>query len=263
MPPSAASTFRCESCGYDLSVTDSAARCPECGVRVWCSLPRSRRGLFFQRRGSVANWAKTAWGFVRSPAGLFRDARPEEANLYIYFLLNCVGAGIIAVTPFYARLVADAYNRTNASVWLVLTGLLVAAVLLPILGAFITVVIASVFFLVLRLVVRMWASALGYPRESQAVDVVALTSTSALLLAACSVPITFAFTTVFRASPIGSYADLVFGGCVEFALLIWLRGVHIGLRELRYANPPPIARDDADTPPPPHVFTESISPSAR
>ena len=68
-PPSgpgfASRTLRCESCGYDLTMSPEDGRCPECGQPVAHSLPAHRAlPSFAQARGVLAPlWAycTTAW----------------------------------------------------------------------------------------------------------------------------------------------------------------------------------------------------------
>lgn len=261
MPPTAAPKFLCESCGHDLSATDPTAHCPECGMQVAGSHHWWRVGSPYQQNPSYLNAVITAAQFCARPRRLFRVIKLVEADAMNYFARMLLLTGVITSTPLFIVCAVFAIKGFAEDPFLeFLFGVIVFfTVLVGLFG--LGVIVACICEVMIRLtILKAWSLAIGARSDNGLLSIVSWTASSAFLIAALGVPIgaLAAYLMETRAPII--ITPLIF---TALAAALWLRGVHIGLLELRYANPPPIARDDAGTPPPPQVFTENISPPVR
>lgn len=259
----AAPKFLCESCGYDLTATDPAARCPECGRAVADSHHSRRIGSPYQRNPRFRSAAATFFLFISNPASLFRESSPREGPMFRYFSWISLFSTTTVLSPFVVVGNVSAIHElatlsdSNGTHPELLAGFTVF-VLSLVVGYGVGFVFWLALFMLSRFVIELWSATIRL--RSDAADVVAYTCRGAFLIAALGAPVSMllAFLALsFLPIPIVASISVALG------VLFWLRGVHIGLRELRYANPPPIARDDAETPPPQDVFTGNIIPPAR
>lgn len=117
-------------------------------------------------------------------------------------------------------------------------------------GFFATLVIYGFSFfaclilhLLATLVIRAWGTALRVRNDAETFLVIAHSTSGPLLIAALGVPVG-SLTAFLAGTPLPlPIITLIFAA---LALFFWLRIVHIGLRELRYANPPRAAHQTED-----------------
>lgn len=264
MPHTAAPKFLCESCGYDLSATDPAARCPECGRPVADSHHSRRIGSPYQRDPRFGTAAATFFRFISNPTALFRESSPREGPIFGYFAWISLCSTTAALSPLVVVGIIDAIdelsslNDPTGTHPELLVGFTVY-VLSLVVGYGVGLVFWLVLFMLSRFVIELWSAAMRLRSDADAADVVAYTCCSAFLIAALGAPASLLaalLTLSFLPIPIVVFISLAGG------VFFWLRGVHVGLRELRYANPPPIAPDHARSASPPTEFAETEPPSA-
>ena len=69
-------TFRCESCGYNLTGLDPEGVCPEC-ARPVAANTRARPGSPWQQAPSFEAWVRTIAAVLRHPASFWSDVELE------------------------------------------------------------------------------------------------------------------------------------------------------------------------------------------
>lgn len=91
--------FRCERCGYDLSVQSDGGVCTECGTPIDESRPERRPGVAWQRSTTPAGWATGFVQYLFSPFRAFREARVETRSMRRLALVNLGLMVPLAVAP--------------------------------------------------------------------------------------------------------------------------------------------------------------------
>ena len=98
--------FRCERCGYDLSVIAADGLCQECGTPVDDSRPERRPGVPWQHRATFVNWLRTTVTFTMHPFRTFREVRIESRSMRRLASLNLLTSFCLSALAFAGSLVA-------------------------------------------------------------------------------------------------------------------------------------------------------------
>lgn len=95
------SLILCENCGYDVGSiearlgADPSLNCPECARPIAESLPERRVGTAWQRRRSVANWARTLITVLRAPRRGWSGVRVAGGNGFQLAAATCAVASVL------------------------------------------------------------------------------------------------------------------------------------------------------------------------
>lgn len=85
----------CESCGYDLSGTDSDGLCGECGEAVMKSLPEKRTGSAWQNGGGPVCLVRTAGKVFSQPQKVWDEVRIDGRSSAGLLIACVVLAGLV------------------------------------------------------------------------------------------------------------------------------------------------------------------------
>lgn len=185
-------------------------------------------------------WASTVIQSFLAPQAVFHVSRLDTESLVLFLMRNiAVATSLIAVPWTYFNLLRPVRRSSStlieAVVWLPIA---VAIMLLVTIG--VGIAIGLLLWALGQAIVECWAKILGVRSGSPAPTVVGIIASSVYPIAVLALisPVLFATPNSTALEAIAYFLlPLLLAGA------LWLRIVHIGLRELRYANPPPLAHE--------------------
>lgn len=229
----------CERCGYPIGDLAGQAACPECGLDLGASDPARRVGSPWQARPSLSTWLDTLGLLARRPKSLYRITRVDGSRCGALLGANLAIAASLTspavLVPWYLG-----YLRRRAGTGPtddVLTFFFAWAILWT--AAF------WVLWLLTRIEwkgIRFFGTRRGWRISPEvATTVVAHASYGWILAGLLGLGATLAGMALVEQGPLGlpwlGRAGLGAGGFLA-GLLCFEVLVYLGVREVRFANPP-------------------------
>ncbi len=185
--------------------------------------------------------------FLWDPAALFRSTAVTDGSCFGLFARLSVLTSTFVASPWLAATAARAIVSAPDVSPAMFVGLtvIIFCVWVVVAGVGFAIMIA-IFALMHAVIIKPWAACLGVRADTPARSIVGHTVCVAFLFASLAFP---AALIVAILTEFWLFALFAFALFLILGALALFRGVHIGLRELRYANPPPLAQQSEDAAP--------------
>jgi hypothetical protein len=240
--------FLCEKCGYVLNGLGPEANCSECGKPAYESHPERRVGNAWQRKRGVKNYFATIGQHIRHPFRSFESAQLVGKGSIQFAIICCF------IATFGSILLSYAYGYSTESV--LIESVDVREILLV--GIITSVLVAIGWFFLLVLVgieycgIRFFGNRKQYRISRINACVICGYSTPGWIVG-YSLAFLFSWITLFLLfslwitsesdirNSVSKLAVVVFDGSWLVGMLWFETLVYIGMRKMKFANPPEAA----------------------
>lgn len=224
----------CERCGYHLKGLKRADTCPECGTPVAESLPSNRIVEPWHTRATFLTSLHIAPRMLKHPVRYWDTLPLWQDRPEMLIVDGCVLSGAVLIAGIVAA--SAAVSLLDPSIW---SGLIGAAVIAPLPMVIVYITLSAIEMVGLRVV--SWRH--RWRDGGLRARVVVANAAFAWSVASLLTPFGFAMGAAAGDSLAlpGALAGF-FLGLLAFETL-----VYIGMRRLRYANPPGAERELAPT----------------